>query len=372
MNHTNQLVIFCSLFVLFACNPVQENPPPISKPSVRVVTLKDVSGNKIRPYSAQIIPNTQVKLAFRTDGYIETITRVKGLEEQDRILQSGDKVKKGAILARVGSRQYQDSVNSAQAKLNRSLSDFEKAKKDYSRAKALFENKSLTAPDFDAAKRNYDAAMAGADEGKSRLDLAMEKLSDTELISPLDGIILERKIEEGSLVHMGSVGFVVADVETVKAQFGVPDVVLPRLTLGDPVSVFVASLPQVEYQGVITEIAQNADERTRVFNVSVQLDNAKQELHVGMVASISLDLGVEGQARVTVPLNAVVLYPPDGVGVYVVEKNNDEFVARLREIDPGPVLGNEILVRSGLQMGERVVVTGAGQLSDNQNVNVVP
>src|SRR5437899_1632457 len=84
---------------------------------------------------------------------------------------------------------------------------------------------------------------------------------------------LERAIEVGALANTGTVAFVVADVDTVKAAFGVPDVVLPRIHLGAPLTITTEAYPGEKFEGRISLIAPSADPHSRVFEVDVTIPN---------------------------------------------------------------------------------------------------
>ncbi len=369
MNNLCRVLIGLSVLLLSACD---SQPVPKAITSVRVVSLQAAHNDLARTYSAQIVPAIQVDVAFRIEGYVKEITTVSGVGGAQRILQTGDVVTKGQSLAKVTDQQYRDQVASAEAQLSKANAASYKAKRDYERAQALQAEDSITAPDYDAAQQEHTTAAAEVDAASAQLDKAKEKLDDTLLTAPLNGTILQRNIEVGSLVHSGSTGFSLADISTVKAEFGVPDVMLANISKGDAIDVQTASYPKKVFSGVVTEISESADQRTRMFQVSVKLDNPHGLLRVGMVASVKVDAGSDGPSGVLVPISAVVKSKIDGLGVYVVINKDGQTIVKLRSITPGPVSGNQLLIFSGVQPGDQVVVSGVAQVSDNQPIKVVP
>jgi RND family efflux transporter MFP subunit len=348
--------------------------PTVTNPAtpVRVVAAINLADDIGLKYSAQVVPETQVELAFRTDGYVADITRVKSSAAPDRILQPGDVVKRGDVLARVDDAQYRDQVTKAQANLDKSLAALLKAELDYKRAKALHETQSITGPDFDAARKEYETAAAAVDGTRAQLDEARIKLQETALIAPMDATILSRAIEVGSLVHAGTVGFELANTRQVKVVFGIPDVVLKDVKLGSALDIRTASLPERVFSGTVTEIAPAAESRTRVFEVSVTLENGDGALRPGMVASLDVDTASLPDKVVVVPLSAIVSEPPNGFAVFVVSQSNGATVAQQRTVEAGDVLGNRIAISSGLEAGEQVVVTGTAQVRNGLPVRIVP
>lgn len=357
--------------LLVACS---EPAPEVVVTPVRVATVESLASDIGLTYSAQVVPQTQVDVAFRTDGYVATIRMVPGVKGVSRLIQPGDVVQQGDVLAAVKDEQYRDQVTKAQANLDKARAAALKGGQDFRRAQALKETQSITAPDFDAAQKEYSSANAAVVGAQAQLDEANLKLAETELIVPLTGVVQQRNIELGSLVHQGSVGFVVANTSVVKVVFGVPDTMLSGIALGAELAIHTESLPDRRFKGAVTEIEPAADQRTRIFEVSVQVDNADGALRPGMVASldVSKTMLAAGQVMV-VPITAVVSTEGGAFGLYTVETAKDgTAVAKLNKVETGQILGNRITVLSGVTVGAQIVVTGAAQISDKQSVKIVP
>lgn len=351
----------------------QAPPEPIATP-VRVEAAQSLSDDALLRYSAQVVPQTQVDVAFRTDGYIDTIKLVPGVESRERLLQAGDSVSTGDIMARVQDEQYRDQLTKAEADLDKALAAARKADQDYQRAQALNETQSITGPDFDAAQKEYATANAAVKAARAQLDEANLKLEETALIAPLDGIVQQRNIEIGTLVRNGTVGFVVANTNTVKVVFGVPDTVLGDVRLGSRLKIETASLPDRTFNGEVTEITPAADQRTRIFEVSVSVDNADGALRPGMIASLELDTSaVATQQVLVVPVNAMVEGPDNSFALYIVTKNGEgQEIASLRTVEAGQIMGNRVTVTGNIKSGDQVIVTGTAQVANNQLVKIVP
>ena len=105
-----------------------------------------------------------------------------------------------------------------------------------------------------------------------------------------DGWVLKRNVDVGTLVGPATNGFTLADTRSVKAVFGVPDTAMANVRLGSAQSVTTEALPGV-FQGHITSISAAADPKSRVYSVEVRIDNPRNELKAGMIASITLGGG---------------------------------------------------------------------------------
>ncbi len=334
------------------------------------------SGTDAIRYSANVTPNTQVDVSFKVNGYIARILQVRGADGGMRPVQQGDTVVKGAVLAKVRDQEYLDKVTTSKANLGKANASLEKASEDFKRATALMATQSITQPDYDSAKREYETAQSSVMGAKAQLDESGLNLAYTDLVAPMSGVLLSRKIEVGALVGPGTVGFVMADLSSVKVVFSVPDVMLGQVTAGKTVEVTTESLPGRTFSGKVTAVAAAADTKTRVYEIQVSIPNPRGELKDGMVAALSVgsDAGAPTPAALAVPLQAVVRPKGDasGYAVYVVTEADGKQVARLRPVQLGQVLGDRIAVLSGIARGERVIVVGATTVADGTAVRITP
>jgi RND family efflux transporter MFP subunit len=193
-------------------------------------------------------------------------------------------------------------------------------------------------------------------------------------------VLLERKIEVGSLVGAGTVGFTLGDVSAVKAHFGVPDSMIHAVTLGERMGVAVDAVAGATFPGRVTALAPAADPHSRVFDVEVTIPNSDGRLRPGMIGTVALGPkpattpAATAQQPLLVPLGAVVKAPGEtpAYALLVVEKQGDGEVARLHRVQLGEVMGTGVVVLNGAAPGDRVVVTGANQLIDGDRVRVIP
>jgi RND family efflux transporter MFP subunit len=415
------------LALLMACQSksVEKRPVP-----VKVATVELHAANSGARYSATIIPRTQVELAFKVDGYVDALKKVRGVDGQMRDLQEGDPIVAGAVLARVRQSEYQvkvkeaesqasearsaidaskaqyqealSGIESSKAQLADAESTYKKANLDFDRAQNLFASQSLTKANYDAAKAQLEAStakvaaarsqvgmvQARADSAKSQIKVIEARslgaqavvheklipLQDTALKAPLNGLVLQKSVEKGTLVSPGKTGFVVADTSSVKAAFGVADIAVPEMKLGSALSVETETMPGTEFQGQITSVFPAADPKSRVFNVEVTIPNPLYLLRPGMIVSLRVGTTRAVQAQPVVPLNAIVKSKTDrnGYAVFVVMEQGGRQIAKVRDVKLGETYGNTIAVTDGVKQGDRVITTGVTLVRDGDPVKVIP
>jgi multidrug efflux system membrane fusion protein len=199
-------------------------------------------------------------------------------------------------------------------------------------------------------------------------------LQDTTLRSPLNGLVLEKSIERGTLVASGTKGFTVADTSSVKAVFGVADVDLSEMKLGRVLSVESETMPGKEFRGQITSVFPAADSKSRAFNIEVTIQNPDFLLRPNMIVSLTVGAQPRLSAQSVIPLNAVMKAKndPNGYAVMVVVERGGGQFAQLRDVKLGESYGNTIAVTAGVKPGDRVITTGGTMVNDGDQVKVIP
>ncbi|MFN8574131.1 MAG: efflux RND transporter periplasmic adaptor subunit [Gemmatimonadaceae bacterium] len=335
--------------------PPANEPPPVT---VAIATQAAGISGETR-YGGAIEPDVSVDVAFRVNGIVEAVSQRSGIDGRPRALQDGDVVRRGTTLARLRQDEYRDQLSDAEA-------GFQQSRADYERASQLYENRSIS-------KAEYDAAFARFAAGGARRNQAAVSLHDATLHAPIDGIVLKRTAEVGALAGPSVAAFTIADTRVVKVVFGVPDVAVAQLKLGGRLAIEAEALPGKLLEGRITRIAPSADRSSRVFEVAASLPNTDGRLKVGMLATLRLG-GTAAAPNPVVPLASIVrpLGDTTSYAVYVVhDSTKDTSVARRTRVTLGPVSGNLIAVTSGLNAGDRVVVRGATLVADGQPIRVI-
>ncbi|MGA7918312.1 MAG: efflux RND transporter periplasmic adaptor subunit [Candidatus Acidiferrales bacterium] len=377
MKKNRQFTSGVTLFVVFVfvgiAGGCYSEKKPVEAPlvPVTVAEVQEYSGNEGVNYSASIVPYQQVPVSFKSAGYVTSILQRKGVDGRVRNLQQGDWVKKGIVLASVRQSDYQQAVDQYKGQLAQAQASQQKSSQDFARAQALYEANALTQPDFDSAKAQYNGSQGAVATAQAAVAQAQQALADCELTAPLDGQVLARNIELGMLVGAGTTAFTLGETQTVKAVFGIPDTVLGSVSLGKKQAIRTESYTE-SFEGQITAISPQADQKSRTFQVEVTISNPRGLLKAGMVATLIL-----GQARLAVPLIVVpisaIVAPDDGsrtFDVFVVVHEGDKDLAHRRTVEPGATFGNMVSIVKGVRLGDRVLLSGATLVKDGQAVHI--
>ena len=368
-----ELTVMVAVVCLVSAGCKQSSVPARLPVPVRTSLVQNIAvGNSVR-YSANIVPYSQVDLAFQSGGYIDRILQVRSANGGMRNVDQGDFVRNGTVLAVVRQQSYRDKLQQANAQLSRAQAEYEKAKLSFDRVSALYGSQSATKPDYDSAQAQLDSTAAAVSGAKADVSEATTALGYCSLRAPFDGWIVKRNVDVGSFVGLATNGFTIADTRTVKAVFGLPDTAVAHVKLGQHLSLSNEALGR-QFAGRVTTISSSADPKSRVFSVEVTIPNAANRLKAGMIASLAIEGEPLPHFVLAVPISAVVRNPrqADGFAVIVAQGDGEIESARLRPITLGKVYGNVIAASDGIRSGERVVTTGVSLVKDGDSMRVIP
>lgn len=307
------------------------------------VTVQEVK--KIKPVEelrivGNFYPNNDVMIISETQGRVTEV-----------LASVGDFVQAGTVLAKVDDVLQKANYNLASINL-------EKSKKDFERAKILFEQKTIPESQFDMAK-------LGLSQAELNYAAAKQQLDNTKITSPISGYVVLRNINVGSYLQAGPTATLVAnvvDISRLKVQVNVSEHDVFKLKLRDKVEVTSDIYPGVIFEGEIESISKKGDNaHTYPIEISVR-NNPKNPLKAGMFARINF-VSINKDEVIAIPRKSLIgsIRQPQ---VFVVENN----IARLKNIVVGNQFENSIEVISGLAVGENVVTNGQNMLSDNVKV----
>jgi multidrug efflux system membrane fusion protein len=177
-------------------------------------------------------------------------------EVQTVTARAGDRVKVGDELVRLDDREIREQL--AVAESQRALAD-----REFQRAKQLFEKNATT-------EQSLTAAESAAQTAKANVDRVNVLLSYAHLVSPIEGIVIERRIEVGDMAHPGQVLMTIYDPKRMRIETPVPVRLIDRLALGKTVEVTIDH-PSIQCQGHVEEIVGAIDPLSRTRKVKVHL-----------------------------------------------------------------------------------------------------
>ena len=355
-------------------------------PSVRVVTLADEVVAAGVSYSAVVKELRKADLSFRVGGTLESLLQVGGVGNRARAVHEGDRVARGAILAQLDPGDYSreratavERLAAAEGRLAEADADAELARVDFNRTERLAARNSATQSDLDTARAKLRSTAAAVEVARREIGSAKVALEQADvnlgyctLRSPFDGAtVAARYVEVNERVTANQRAFLLLDLSSVVVAFNVPDSIVGKLAIGQPVEIAAEALGGERFVGVIHKIGSTADAQARTYPVEVRIDRPNG-LRPGMVATARFRREQRGYL---LPLTAVGINPDRSTVVYRVGDEGGRPTVRQVAVAFGDVVDNRVAVRldpagAGLRPGDRVVATGVHRLHDGETIRV--
>jgi membrane fusion protein, multidrug efflux system len=205
-------------------------------------------------------------------------------------VDEGARVKKGQPLLEIENDYLKIEVDRSQAALARATAAAEDARRDFERKKDLIAKESVSQAVYDRTKAMLDQAEAARDEAAAALALAKQRLEDAVLVSPIDGIVAERRTDVGERLGDNTVAFVVVQVSPLKVRFRLPERYLAVVEKGQVVRARVDPYPGEVFEGKVTVVVHAVDPVNRTFVVEAEIPNRDERLKPGLFARVELQL----------------------------------------------------------------------------------
>ena len=187
----NLLAIPLLALVMAGCHsskPIQQAPQAVQ---IQRLDLNPASNGSGLRFSAVVTPDAEAPLSFRIPGYVIALKQVRGQDGRMRDIAEGDRVSKGAVLVRIRAAEYEDKVRQTTSQAAAVDAVMQKAKLDFDRATRLYATQSITKPDFDAAKAQYDSTESQLRAARAETSEAEIALRDTSVVAPFDGDVVK-------------------------------------------------------------------------------------------------------------------------------------------------------------------------------------
>ena len=219
----------------------------------------------------------------------ELVSRLPGRVARIDVDQ-GARVVKGQRLLELETDYLRLDVERTKADLARASATLADAQRDYDRKKELIAKGSVSQAAFDRSRASWEGALANRDSAQAAADLGAQRLSDAVLVSPIDGVVLERRADVGQRLGDDTVAFVIVQTAPLKLRFRVPERFIPSVRPGLAVRARVDPYPKETFDGKVAVVGEAVDPASRTILVEAEFSNRDGRLRSGLFARVALDL----------------------------------------------------------------------------------
>lgn len=280
----------------------------------------------------------------------DVIAKVGG-EVRQLLVEEGDEVRKGQVLARLDGERLKLELNESEAKLR-------KLQRDYERNIDLQSKGLISDGDFEKIKYEMKALEAA-------FNLASLELDYTQIRAPIDGVVAGRFVKLGNTISEGDALFKVTSLEPLVAYLHVPEREYRNVDPGQTVGIEIDALGGDTIVATVSRVSPVVDPQTGTFKITVEIIDQQRRIKPGMFGRIGVIYDVHDDA-LQIPRSAII-EDQGKASVFVVE---DDHAAR-RLVETGYSNKGMVEILSGLQDGEQVVTVGQASLKQDSRVNVI-
>ncbi len=315
-------------------------------------------------------------------------TQVSGVIEKLHV-DFNSKVKKGQLIAELDKSTLLSSLQNSEADLERAEANFKYQKSQLDRNKVLYEKELLAKSEYDLILFNYKTSKAEVKSAKANLSRAERNLSYASIYSPIDGVVLNRAVEEGQTVaasmNTPELFTITNDLSTMEVEANIDEADIGQLEEGQRVEFTVDAFSERTFKGNVTEIRLQPNEASNVitYTAIITVNNPDLKLKPGMTASITIYIKEANDVLIVKEKAARFMPDPRLLNDYMsrmaenenrpqsnrtVNNNNDRKPAPLREkpeLDDNHKL---VWVKNDAQIRPVVIETG---IDDGSNIEII-
>lgn len=337
-----------------------------------------IADGDVRPSTRATRVETMVVTPRSFDENIQVTGAVEALNDAtlaaqasgrvEHIADNGDRVAAGAVVVRLDQAAARAAVEQAEAQIQTAQAQRALALDNRDRLAPLQDRKVISAREFEQARLQLEEAEASVRQAEAALASANVQLGNTVVRAPFAGTIEQALLEPGEHAGTGDPLLRLIAIEEVRVIAGVPERYAPDIHVGMSVQV---SFPSVDVQartGEVTFVGAAIEPLSRTFPIEVHIANPQGDLKPMMLAELRVSRKRHAGV-LTLPRSAIVT-DELGPGVYVVESGTGAKVARRRPVVLGADAVGFVIIASGLDAGDEVIVLGQHSISDGDPVEV--
>lgn len=349
----NRCIWLLPALLLAGCG--EKAPPPVAQPrTVLAHTVQAGSAASRAEYSGEVRARHEVSLGFRVGGKLVA-----------RLVDVGDRVVAGQVLARLDSADLALSASGAEANLAAAAAERAFAQAEARRYRELHAQQFVSAAALDAK----DSALKAAEEKYRALaaqsGLAGNQRGYAELRADSAGVVAAVLAEAGQVVAAAQPVLKLARSGEKEVLVAVPENRVAELEQAGEVAVILWAAPEKAYRGRVREVAPQADPVTRTYAARVSILDAGAEVRLGQTARVLLNKA-SGDAQTLLPLGSVFQQGAQPA-VWLIDAEDH---VHLRPVTVAAWREDGVAVKSGLADGERIVAAGAHKLTEGEAVRV--
>lgn len=296
---------------------------------------------------------------FQVNGQVDAANNAQispetGGQIKEILVTEGQRVSKGQVLVRLNTEVTQNSIEEVKTSL-------ELAEKVFEKQKNLWEQEIGSEIQYLQAKNNKESLERRLETLESQLDMSIIK-------APFSGVVDDIFQKTGELSSPGVPILHLVNLSQMRIEANIAETYLPHIAEGDTVSIHFPSYTNYHRKATIKRISEVIDPESRTFTIEMWVSNPDRRMKPNLMAIVRVnDFRVD--SAMVVP-DIVVKEDREGTYLYRAVEENGQWLARKTYVTPGKSYNNTTMITQGINFGDRVIVAGYDQVSNNSEVTI--
>ncbi len=330
----------------------------------------DSGRNRIK-FKEVIVERGTFQIIVMANGVVKSIDRIEikskaSGEIVELPVEEGDFISQGDLIARLDQKDERAEVAQAQADFDIAKAELKQAQNTFERRNKLFQDNLISEEEQGQITLDLAVAKGKVIQTSTTLERAQERLSEAVVRAPIDGIILQKYVEEGQIIASGVSNVSggtpivdIADMSSVYIETGIDEIDIGKVQIGNSATVIADAYPELEFNGKIVRIAPEAkvEQNVTLFDLVVEVKNNDGKLRSGMNTRVEIEI-VKKENVLLAP--AITMQIPDVKDLEdyqkreanireVLLKQGDKFVPQIVEI--GLYNFKQVIILAGVEEG---------------------
>ena len=368
------LTVSLTLFVTAGCNNFGRKPKT-NQENKSSKTIQKSPYNRAKKLDSKAVPVIvgvakpgNITRYIFTNGTAQGITDITMKSQVNGTVEEvykdlGEWVNKGDSIGKIDNTEYDAQFKQAKANLMAAGASYKSVKLQMKAAERLYKQKAISENEYISAQSNLQKAEAAVNGAEASLEIAQKNYNNSQFISPVDGYITDFSLKIGENISTGSPVCHIVNPKKLIINTGVGETDIMYLHEGQTVELDYREM--VKKAGKIIGVGIKKKDNTATYPVKIELDNSDGKLYPGMIVECKIYTQTYKDVFYTSEDNLV--RELDQTYLYIVTKDNK---AKKVPVTLGEVIGENVIIKSGIERGMYIVTDGIENLSDGTQVEI--
>lgn len=349
------IILAVAVLILTSCDKPKQIGSSQKENNLIPVLVEELNKRDLEKYiqfTGKLEGITDITMVSETSGKVDTISK-----------QLGDWVNKGETIGKVDAEEYKLQVQQAIASLNSAEANLENAELQLKTSKTLFESNSISKTELNQVQSQFKLVLASLQSAQVQKIKAEKALQNAKFTAPVSGYITDFNLEVGEYVQIGKPVAHIVNTESFIIRTGISEEYISNIEKDQKV-ILQRDNDNNQFYGKISGKGKKPIAGTNSFPVEIILENPN-DLYPGMIVTGKILSKTFKNIFYTSINNVVQEY--DSHFVYVIDENN---IAHKRTVELGEEIEVNVIVKKGVQAGEKLVVEGIANLEEGTKVEI--